>query len=76
MSKNYSEYVRSRALEIGKYMIETKSTIRKAAKKFCICKSSVHNDLVKRLPEINPQIAAEVHEILAINKAESHIRGG
>ncbi|KRU13898.1 Sporulation stage III transcriptional regulator SpoIIID [Clostridium pasteurianum DSM 525 = ATCC 6013] len=76
INENYADHIRSRALEVAEYMLKSKSTIREAAKKFFISKSTVHNDLVKRLPVINPKIAAEVHEILAINKAERHIRGG
>lgn len=73
---NYADHVRSRVLEAAKYITESKGTIRKTAQKFFVSKSTIHNDLVKRLPVINPEIAAEVHSILAINKAERHIRGG
>ena len=37
---------------------------------------SVHKDLSERLKTINPNLAREVSQILGINKAERHIRGG
>lgn len=52
------------------------STVRAAAKKFKISKSTVHKDITERLKEINPALASEVKAVLDNNKAERHIRGG
>lgn len=68
--------MRVRILEIAKYVIDTKATVRKAAKVFGVSKSTVHKDMTERLPKINPEIAKKVKEVLDFNKAERHIRGG
>lgn len=70
------DYIEERAVEIGDYIIKTKATVRQTAKKFGISKSTVHKDCSERLAEINPGLAAEVRQILDVNKAERHIRGG
>uniref|UniRef100_UPI003F54F5DE sporulation transcriptional regulator SpoIIID n=1 Tax=Sporomusa carbonis TaxID=3076075 RepID=UPI003F54F5DE len=36
----------------------------------------MHKDMIERLPEINKRLAAKVKNILELNKAERHIRGG
>ena len=60
------DYIEERAVEIAGYIIETKATVRQAAKKFGISKSTVHKDCV----------AVEVRKVLDVNKQERHIRGG
>lgn len=65
-----------RAIEIAHYVIDSKDTVRGAAKKFNISKSTVHKDLSERLKKINPSLARQVRTILDENKAERHIRGG
>lgn len=68
--------VEKRCIELGHYIIETKATVRQAAAVFGISKSTVHNDVTKRLSTINPLLCSEVKEILDENKAQRHIRGG
>ena len=68
--------VEARATMLGKYIIENKGTVRLAAKKFGISKSTVHKDVSQRLRYINPALYKEVKQILEINKSERHIRGG
>jgi putative DeoR family transcriptional regulator (stage III sporulation protein D) len=70
------DYMRERVLEIASHIIETKETVRQAAKVFGVSKSTVHKDMTERLPEINPEKARQVKEVLEYNKAERHIRGG
>ncbi len=70
------DYIEDRVLELAQYILENKSTVRKAAKKFNISKSTVHKDVSERLNKINHSLALRVHEILLENKAERHIRGG
>lgn len=70
------EYMENRILSIAHYTIEHNSTVRSTAKKFGISKSTVHKDLVERLPQINHHLADEVRSVLEINKQERHIRGG
>ena len=69
-------YIEERATHLAQYIIESKDTVRGAAKKFGISKSTVHKDVSERLLKINPALAHEVREILDENKAERHIRGG
>ena len=66
----------SRPVELGQYIVDNKATVRAAAKEYGISKSTVHIDVTERLRHINPQLYALVHEVLEINKAERHIRGG
>ena len=65
-----------RAIILGQYILENKSTVRAAAKQFGISKSTVHKDVSERLPKIRPQLYIPVKEILEQNKQERHIRGG
>ena len=65
-----------RAIELAHYIIDSKDTVRGAAKKFGISESTVHKDVSERLKKINPSLAREVRRILDENKAERHIRGG
>ena len=68
--------VEQRAIELAEYIIENKSTVRAAAAKFGISKSTVHMDVANRLKKLNPILYQNVREILDLNKAERHIRGG
>ena len=65
-----------RALELGRYISESKSTVRAAAKKFGVSKSTVHSDITIRLRRIDPDLYSRVRKVLDINKEERHIRGG
>ncbi|MGN0518211.1 MAG: sporulation transcriptional regulator SpoIIID [Acutalibacteraceae bacterium] len=68
--------VEERAVELGEYIIESKATVRSAAKKFGVSKSTVHKDVSERLKLVNPQLYKKVKSVLEINKAQRHIRGG
>lgn len=68
--------IEERACKLAHYIIDSKDTVRGAAKKFGISKSTVHMDLSKRLMKINYALAQEVRVVLDENKAERHIRGG
>ena len=68
--------IEERAIELAQYIIDSKDTVRGAAKKYGISKSTVHKDVSERLLKINPALAREVRIILDENKAERHIRGG
>ena len=70
------DYIEQRAVELAEYIIENGATVRAAAKKFHISKSTVHKDVSYRLKTINPSLAKKVHIVLDENKAERHIRGG
>lgn len=68
--------VEQRAIELAEYIIENKTTVRAAAQKFGISKSTVHMDVATRLKRVNPSLYMDVREVLDLNKAERHIRGG
>lgn len=70
------DYIKERTVRIGNYVVETRKTVRKIAKEFGVSKSTVHKDLTERLPEINPELANQVKEILEYHKAIRHLRGG
>ena len=70
------EQPNKRAVMLGQYISEHKATVRAAAGKFGISKSTVHKDVSERLKMIAPQLYEQVKEILEINKQERHIRGG
>lgn len=69
-------YIEERTVELGRYIVENKCTVREAAKKFGISKSTVHKDVTERLEKINLSLANDVRAILLSNKQERHIRGG
>lgn len=71
-----NDLVEERAKQLGQYIIETKATVRAAAKKFSISKSTVHTDVSKRLKYIDFVSYEKVREVLDENKAQRHIRGG
>ncbi|MTI71910.1 MAG: sporulation transcriptional regulator SpoIIID [Firmicutes bacterium] len=70
------DYIEERALEIAKYIINEKATVRQTANVFGVSKSTVHKDVTERLPKINPLVSSKVKKVLQKNKAERHIRGG
>lgn len=65
-----------RAVEIGEYIVENRTTVRVAAKVFGISKSTVHMDVTDKLEKINPSLFRQVRSVLDENKAQRHIRGG
>lgn len=71
-----SYYIEERATKLAHYIIDTKDTVRGAAKKFGISKSTVHKDITERLSRINSSLAKDAKKVLDENKAERHIRGG
>ena len=68
--------IEERAQQLALYIIENKATVRSAASKFGISKSTVHKDLSERLPAFNQPLYLQVKGVLDENKAERHIRGG
>ena len=45
--------IEERACQLALYIIENRATVRGAARKFGISKSTVHKDLSERLPAFN-----------------------
>lgn len=69
-------YIRQRVLEVATYLVLTTSTVRQAAAVFGVSKSTVHKDVTERLPLLNRELSLKVRQVLDLNKAERHIRGG
>ena len=65
-----------RACQLALYLIENRATVRSAARKFGVSKSTVHKDVTERLETINKTLARQARKVLDINKSERHIRGG
>ena len=68
--------IEERACDLAVYIIENRATVRAAAQKFGISKSTVHKNLSERLPLYNRPLYLQVKAILDENKAQRHIRGG
>ena len=71
-----TDTIEERACALAVYIIETGATVRSAAQHFGISKSTVHKDLSQRLPQYNKTLYQQVRQILNLNKAQRHIRGG
>ena len=71
-----TDTIEERACALALYIIETGATVRSAAKHFGISKSTVHKDLSQRLPQYNKTLYKQARQVLNLNKAERHIRGG
>ncbi len=71
-----NDSIEKRVILLAQYIIDSKDTVRGAAKKYGVSKSTVHKDVSERLKEISPSLYDEVRKVLDENKAERHIRGG
>ena len=71
-----TDTIEERACELAVYIIENSATVRAAANRFGISKSTVHKDLQQRLPQCNRALYQQVRQVLDQNKLERHIRGG
>lgn len=70
------ESTQRRCITVAQYMLEHRATVRQAATKFGLSKSSVHKDMSVRLPKIDARLAKQVAALLEYNKAVRHLRGG
>ena len=70
------DIVEERAVRLGEYIVEQKATVRAAAGKFGVSKSTVHKDVSQRLRYIDASLYQKANSVLQKNKTERHIRGG
>ena len=63
--------IEERAERLALYIIENRTTVRAAAAKFGISKSTVHKDISERLPQFNRTLYLQVKEVLDVNKAHT-----
>lgn len=61
---------------LARHIIKTGETVRAAAQRFSLSKSTVHKDITAKLRYVNPPLYASVREVLDKNKSERHLRGG
>ena len=72
----YISAEKERCVLLANYIIENGATVRVAASRFGISKSTVHKDVDIRLCEVDKKLCARVRRVLEENKSERHIRGG
>ena len=70
------EFIKKRVLDEANHILNTKDTIRKTADMFKISKSTVHNDLSKRLKDIDKNLSKSINEIFENHERTKHLRGG
>ena len=70
------ESITRRCVTVALYMLEKRTTVRQAAARFGLSKSSVHKDMCLRLPKIDARLAGQIAALLEYNKAVRHLRGG
>ena len=63
---------KDRCIKLAEYLIDNNSTVRATAKHFGISKSTVHKDLVDRLPKLNKVLADEVRKVLDENQVSQY----
>ena len=68
--------ISKRVLLFANHINNTHDTIRKTAKIFGYSKSTIHNDLSKKLKRIDPVLHEDIRVILEKNFSEKHLRGG
>ena len=71
-----TDTIEQRAREVAVYIIENGATVRAAAERFGISKSTIHKDLQQRIPKCDRSLYRQVRQVLDLNKAQRHIRGG
>jgi len=71
-----NEDIRLRVTETAQYILKTGATVRSAARRFGVSKTTVHKDMRKRLIHIDRDLFERVDKVLEKNRMERHIRGG
>ncbi|MGM9969868.1 MAG: sporulation transcriptional regulator SpoIIID [Anaeroplasma sp.] len=65
-----------RVINMALVMLDGQKTVREVAKIVGYSKSTVHNDLTKKLCDIDYELFLKVRSLLEYNKKIRHIRGG
>ena len=65
-------YIEERAVNLAQYIIDSGDTVRGAAKKFGISKSTVHTDVTLKNGKENGQVIPESIEIKGVFLAEKN----
>ena len=67
---------KERCVILGTYIVENRATVRQAAARYGISKSTVHKDVTEALRQVNRALYDEVAKVLEQNKNERLLRGG
>lgn len=68
--------IKNRVLKEAQYIIQTRETIRNTAEKFKVSKSTVHNDINKRLQDININLKEQLDKIMKEHIETRASKGG
>jgi len=68
--------LRRNIIDEAMFVIETKKTIREAAKDLDISKSQLHRDLNEKLKDIDSNLYLEIKTIFLEHNKNKHINGG
>jgi len=70
------KYISDRVINEANYIVTTNKTIREVAGVFGVSKSTVHNDVRKRLFVVDKNLYNKVSDILNYHVDIKHLRGG
>ena len=70
------KYIIDRVINESNFIVKTNKTIREVAEIFGVSKSTVHNDIRKRLFQIDRNLYEKVSSVLEYHIDIKHIRGG
>ena len=70
------EAIIRRCVMVAQHMLEHHATVRQTAAAMGLSKSSVHKDMCKNLPKVDPVLGQQVAALLEYNKSVRHLRGG
>ncbi|MGN0771322.1 MAG: sporulation transcriptional regulator SpoIIID [Christensenellales bacterium] len=63
-------------LNVARYIAMTGCTVREASRIFGVSKSTVHNDMTKKLVYVDASLYGQVKKVLDFNMSVRHLRGG
>lgn len=73
---DFQKRIKERTISEALYMLENRTTIRDTALHFNVSKSCTFVDLKRRLKTFDIELYYKIEDMLLINKATRHIRGG
>ncbi len=76
MKQTHQEFMESRALRSAQHIVDTGESLREAAIALKINKSTIHEDIHKRVKKVNYSLYKEVMKVLNHNGIIWHKRGG
>lgn len=71
-----NQEIQRRCIMLARHILETGDTVRQAAKRFQLSKSSVHKDVHERLKYVHPGLFEEVQQVMNFHHQVRHLRGG